>query len=89
MKEIADNAAMFYKEPVIEPEAFAQHVTDAVRPALADLRTALADVEWSKEAILAAFKAMLARTSSRCRNSRCRCACSWRARRTRRRSMRC
>ena len=60
VKEIADNAAMFYKEPVIEPEAFAQHVTDAVRPAIADLRTALADVEWSKEAILAAFKATLA-----------------------------
>jgi len=60
VKEIADNAGMFYKEPVIEPEAFAQHVTDAVRPAIADLRTALADVEWSKEAILAAFKATLA-----------------------------
>ena len=60
VKEIADNAAMFYREPAIDPDAFAQHVTDAVRPAIADLRAALADVEWSKEAILAAFKATLA-----------------------------
>ncbi|SAL79099.1 glutamate--tRNA ligase [Caballeronia telluris] len=60
VKEIAENAAMFYKEPVIEPDAFAQHVTDAVRPALADLRAALADVEWTKEAISAALKATLA-----------------------------
>ena len=60
VKEIAGNAAMFYQEPVIEPDAFAQHVTDAVRPALADLRAALAEVEWSKEAISAAFKSTLA-----------------------------
>jgi glutamyl-tRNA synthetase len=60
VKEIADNAAMFYKAPAIEPDAFAQHVTDAVRPALADLRAALADVEWTKEAISAALKATLA-----------------------------
>jgi glutamyl-tRNA synthetase len=30
-----------------------------VRPAIADLRAALADVEWSKEAIAAALKATL------------------------------
>ncbi|SPB17070.1 glutamyl-tRNA synthetase [Caballeronia novacaledonica] len=60
VKEIADNAAMFYREPAIEPDAFAQHVTEAVRPAIADLRAALAAVEWSKEAIAAALKATLA-----------------------------
>ncbi|CCD40738.1 Glutamyl-tRNA synthetase [Candidatus Paraburkholderia kirkii UZHbot1] len=60
VKEIADNAAMFYREPVIEPDAFAQQVTDAVRPAIADLRAALATVEWTKEAIAAALKATLA-----------------------------
>lgn len=59
VKEIADNAAMFYREPSIDPDAFAQHVTDAVRPAIADLRAALANVEWSKEAISAALKATL------------------------------
>ena len=59
VKEIAENAAMFYREPVIDPAAFAQHVTDTVRPALADLQKALGEVEWSKEAISAAFKATL------------------------------
>jgi glutamyl-tRNA synthetase len=59
VKEIAENAAIFYKEPVIDSEAFKQHVTDTVRPALADLRQALAEAEWSKEAISAAFKATL------------------------------
>jgi glutamyl-tRNA synthetase len=60
VKDLAESASMFYKVPVIEPEALAQHVTDAVRPALADLRAALAEVEWSKEAISAALKSTLA-----------------------------
>src|SRR5258707_5076640 len=59
VKEIADNAAMFYQEPVIDPAALAQHVTETVRPALVDLRQALSEVEWSKEAISVAFKATL------------------------------
>ncbi|QYD67426.1 glutamate--tRNA ligase [Paraburkholderia edwinii] len=60
VKEIATNAAMFYREPAPEPEALAQHVTDAVRPALAELADALKTVEWTKEAIAAAMKAVLA-----------------------------
>ena len=59
VKEIADNAAMFYREPAIDPDAFAQHVTDTVRPAIAELRAALADIDWTKEAISAALKATL------------------------------
>jgi glutamyl-tRNA synthetase len=59
VKEIADNAAMFYREPVIDPVALTQHVTETVRPALVDLRQALSEVEWSKEAISVAFKATL------------------------------
>ncbi len=34
-------------------------MTDAVRPAIADLRRQLSEVEWSKEAISAAFKTTL------------------------------
>jgi glutamyl-tRNA synthetase len=60
VKEIATNAAMFYREPAPEPEALAQHVTDAVRPALAELADALKTVEWTKEAIAAAMKTVLA-----------------------------
>src|ERR1700761_9068445 len=59
VKEIAGNAAMFYQVPAPEAEALAQHVTDLVRPALADLAAALKTVEWSKEAIAAALKATL------------------------------
>ncbi|MDE2609844.1 MAG: glutamate--tRNA ligase [Burkholderiales bacterium] len=61
VKEIAENAAMFYRVPQPAPEALAQHLSEQVKPALADLAAALGDVEWSKEAIGAAFKAVLAR----------------------------
>jgi glutamyl-tRNA synthetase len=59
VKEIAENAAMFYRTPAPEAEALAQHVTDAVRPAIADLAVALKSAEWTKESISAAFKATL------------------------------
>jgi glutamyl-tRNA synthetase len=59
IKEIVDNAAMFYREPNPDAQALAQHVTDAVRPALADLAAALKTCEWTKEAIAAALKATL------------------------------
>ncbi|WP_323120730.1 glutamate--tRNA ligase [Burkholderia alba] len=60
IKEIADGAAMFYRIPAPEKDALAQHVTDAVRPALAELATALKGCEWTKEGIAAALKATLA-----------------------------
>ncbi|MFP3700139.1 glutamate--tRNA ligase, partial [Burkholderia sp. SIMBA_013] len=47
-------------EPQPEADALAQHVTDAVRPALADLAVARKTAEWTKEAISAGFKATLA-----------------------------
>jgi len=53
-------ARLFYLPAQPCPEALAQHVTDAVKPALADLAQRLASVEWGKEAIAAAFKATLA-----------------------------
>ncbi|MGF6548576.1 glutamate--tRNA ligase [Paraburkholderia youngii] len=59
VKEIAQNSAMFYRTPAPDAESLAQHVTDAVRPALADLAAALKTVEWTKEAIAAALKATL------------------------------
>ncbi|MFC5427742.1 glutamate--tRNA ligase [Paraburkholderia denitrificans] len=60
IKEIAESAQMFYREPQPEAEALAQHVTDAVRPALADLAGAFRAAEWTKEGISAAMKATLA-----------------------------
>jgi glutamyl-tRNA synthetase len=60
VKEIAENAAMFYREPAPAQEELAQYLSDAVRAALADLAVALAGVEWTREAIAAALKAALA-----------------------------
>ncbi len=64
IKEIVENAAMFYRTPAPEPEAVAQHLTDAVRPALAELATALRSCEWTKEGVAAALKATLARAQA-------------------------
>ncbi|WP_186144470.1 glutamate--tRNA ligase [Burkholderia gladioli] len=61
IKEIAESAMMFYREPQPEAEALAQYITDAVHPALADLAHALKDVEWRRESISTAFKATLAK----------------------------
>jgi glutamyl-tRNA synthetase len=59
IKEIVENAAMFYRTPAPEPEALAQHLTDAVRPALTELAAALRGCEWTKEGVAAALKATL------------------------------
>ncbi|PMX30544.1 glutamate--tRNA ligase, partial [Pseudomonas sp. FW301-21B01] len=50
---------MFYRTPAPEADALAQHITEAVRPALVDLAAALKTVEWTREAIAAALKATL------------------------------
>jgi glutamyl-tRNA synthetase len=60
VREIAESAVMFYREPAPEPAALAQYLTDAALPALADLAAAFRSIEWSKENISAALKATLA-----------------------------
>ncbi|WP_414442222.1 glutamate--tRNA ligase [Burkholderia sp. 22PA0106] len=60
IKEIVEGAAMFYRVPAPDAEELAQRVTDAVKPALADLATALKTAEWTKEGIAAALKGALA-----------------------------
>ncbi|WP_153100105.1 glutamate--tRNA ligase [Paraburkholderia hayleyella] len=59
LKEIAESAVMFYRTPEPDAELLAQHLTAAVRPALADLAAALRAAEWSKEGIAAALKSTL------------------------------
>lgn len=59
VRELAESAAMFYREPVPDADALAQYLSDAVRPALADLARRLADVAWEKGAIAQAIKATL------------------------------
>ncbi|MCX7693522.1 glutamate--tRNA ligase [Tepidimonas taiwanensis] len=57
---LADWAQPYYATPTPRPEDLAQHVTDAVRPALRALAARLADTEWTPAAIGAAIKATLA-----------------------------
>ena len=57
---LTDWAARFYADVTPMPEEKAQHVTDAVKPALALLREKLATCAWDKAAIGAALKEVLA-----------------------------
>lgn len=58
--ELADAAMLFYRTPAAEAELLNQHLSDAIKPALAAYVEALRTVEWDKAAISAAMKAVLA-----------------------------
>ncbi|MFT6591905.1 MAG: glutamyl-tRNA synthetase [Rhodoferax sp.] len=57
---LADWAATFYGDITPNPEEFAKHVTDAVKPALQMLGDKLAACVWDKSSIAAAIKEVLA-----------------------------
>ena len=56
---LTDWVAKFYTEVTPNPDELAQHVTDAVRPALAQLADKLATCDWDKTAIAAVLKEVL------------------------------
>ncbi|MEO6291564.1 MAG: glutamate--tRNA ligase [Burkholderiaceae bacterium] len=56
---LAHWAAVFYADVQIKPEDLAQHVTDAVKPALQTLVDKLATCDWDKAAIAAVIKEVL------------------------------
>ncbi|MFT3665084.1 glutamate--tRNA ligase [Piscinibacter sp.] len=58
--ELADWLAMYVVDVSPREEDVAQHVTDAVRPALQTLRDRLAAIDWDKGTIAAAIKETLA-----------------------------
>ena len=58
--ELADAAMLFYRAPQPDAALMTQHYTDAVKPAMADFAARIATVEWSKEAIAAMIKEVLA-----------------------------
>ena len=60
VNELAESAMLFYREPQPDPALLAQHLTDAVKPALAQFAERCASVEWSKEALSAMIKEVLA-----------------------------
>ncbi len=57
---LADWAQVFYGDVTPHAEERAQHVTDAVWPAIESLRAALLECAWDKASIAAAFKQVLA-----------------------------
>jgi len=60
INELADASMLFYREPKPEAELLAQHYTDAVKPAVAMFADRIKTVEWTKEAIAAMIKEVLA-----------------------------
>ena len=60
VNELADAAMLFYREPHPDPALVAQHLTDAVRPALAAFAERCKTVEWNKAALSALLKEVLA-----------------------------
>ncbi|HJV76677.1 MAG TPA: glutamate--tRNA ligase [Noviherbaspirillum sp.] len=60
INELADACMLFYRQPAPELALLSQHVTDAVRPALARLAVLYETVEWNKAALSAAMKEVLA-----------------------------
>jgi glutamyl-tRNA synthetase len=60
INELADAAMLFYRQPQPDAALLAQHLTDAVRPALAAFAERCQTVEWTKPAIAAMLKEVLA-----------------------------
>jgi glutamyl-tRNA synthetase len=58
--EIAEAAMMFYRTPQPEAALVAQHITEAIKPALVDFAERCKTVEWTKAAIAPMIKEVLA-----------------------------
>ena len=60
INELAEAAMLFYRELAPDAALLAQHVNDAVKPALAQYAEKCATVEWNREALSAMLKEVLA-----------------------------
>jgi glutamyl-tRNA synthetase len=60
INELASAAMLFYRQPEPDAALLTQHVTDAVKPALAQFAGQLKAVEWNKPALSALLKEVLA-----------------------------
>lgn len=58
--ELGQAAMLFYRQPQPDPALLAQHVVEAIKPALAQFAQGLQMVEWSRAAINALLKEVLA-----------------------------
>ncbi|MGV7209773.1 glutamate--tRNA ligase [Oxalobacteraceae bacterium A2-2] len=60
VNELADAAMLFFREPQPDAALLAQHLTDAVKPALAQFAERVQTVDWTREALSALLKEVLA-----------------------------
>jgi glutamyl-tRNA synthetase len=60
VNELAQAAMLFYRTPQPDAALLAQHLNDAVKPALARFAELCRDVEWSKASLAATIKQVLA-----------------------------
>jgi glutamyl-tRNA synthetase len=60
INELADAAMLFYRQPNPDPALLAQHLTDAVKPALIEYAQNCKTVEWNKAALSVLLKDILA-----------------------------
>jgi glutamyl-tRNA synthetase len=60
INELADAAMLFFRNPQPDAALLDQHLTDAVKPALAAFAARCKTVEWTKEALAAMIKEVLA-----------------------------
>jgi glutamyl-tRNA synthetase len=60
VNELADAAMLFYRTPNPDAALLAQHLNDAVKPALAQFAERIETVEWHKPALAAMIKEVLA-----------------------------
>ncbi|HTH45502.1 MAG TPA: glutamate--tRNA ligase, partial [Oxalicibacterium sp.] len=60
VNELAVAAMLFYRDPLPDAALLTQHVTDAIKPALAQYASQLKTVAWNKDALSAVLKEVLA-----------------------------
>ena len=60
INELAEAAMLFYRQPQPDAALAAQHITDAVKPALAQYAEQCKSVAWSRGALSAMLKEVLA-----------------------------
>ena len=60
VNELADSAMLFFRTPQPDPVLLTQHLSEAVKPALADLAARCATVEWTRAALAPMIKEVLA-----------------------------
>ncbi|MFB9241606.1 glutamate--tRNA ligase [Massilia antarctica] len=63
VNDLADAAMLFYRTPQPDAALMAQHLTDAVKPVVAQFAERCATVEWTREALAAMIKEVLAANS--------------------------